>query len=286
MASSLAYTKTGSVLAAKNLNLYLEGNHILRDINLDIQDLERPGCITGQIEAILAPSGTGKTQLLKCLCGYYNPEENNDPNGFAYMTGQVLIGKDQHPAQLGKVGYVQQNYKLWNHLTVYNNQLLAAHRLPKGERKDKVEAYLNHFDLWDKKDLFPNQLSGGQKQRVAIAQAFINAEGVVLMDEPFSGLDAIMISKVSELIVKTANLREENTIVIVSHDISNTLIIADTVYMMGKNHNPDGSLIPGATIKFVYDMVDLDLAWHENLRKDPRFNELVLEVRDTYKELI
>jgi ABC-type nitrate/sulfonate/bicarbonate transport system ATPase subunit len=287
MSSTLKYEKKHPILNLKNINLYLEGNHILRDINLPIYDIVRPDCTQGQILGLLAPSGTGKTQLLKCIAGIYNPEENDNPKDFAYLTGEILIGEKQKPVKLGDVGVVQQNYPLWGHLTVLENIMLAAHKLPKGEKKDKVEAYLHHFGLDKRRDQYPNQLSGGQKQRVAIAQAFINADNLVLLDEPFSGLDPIMIDRVSEMIVSTANLDEENTIILVSHDITNTLLISDTVAMMGFEKNTDGTLIPGATISNhnIYDLIESGFAWRTDLRSNTDFAEFTRTIRDNFKNL-
>jgi len=286
MSSSIPYSKTNCLLNLQNINLFLQGNHILRDINLQILDIVRPGLCQGQILTILSPSGFGKTQLLKCISGLYNPKDNNNPKDFAYMTGQVSLGKEAKPVQLGDVGYIQQAYPLWNHRTVMSNLLLAAHKLPKGERDDKCSAYLNHFGLYDKKTFYPQQLSGGQRQRIAIAQAFLNADHVVLLDEPTSGLDTIMCDKLLEMIVTTANLDDSNSILIVSHDITNTLSISDTVVMLGKDKNLDGSYIPGSTIKNQYDLAELNFAWHPDLRKNPHFIDFCNLVRDNFRNLI
>ncbi len=287
MASSIAYTKTNSVFNVKGVNLFLEKNHILRDINLNILDIIRPDVTQGQIVGLLGPSGIGKTQLINCMCGLYNPIENDDPTDFAYMTGEVLISDKQRPVVLGDVGVVQQDYRLYRHRTVQENLLLAGHKLPAADRKSKAEAYMAHFDLIKHREKYPAQLSGGTRQRVAIAMSFLNAENVVLLDEPFSGLDPIMIDRVMQMIVSTANLQEENTILLVSHDVTNTLLISDTIAMLGLERNADGSAIPGATIKptNIYDLVDLDFAWHNDLRSNVHFAEFALLVRDNFKNL-
>ena len=286
MGSSFAYTKTDSILKVDNVSLSLDGKQILRNINFDIKEINRNDSIAGEVIGVLAPSGMGKTQLMNCLCGYYNPVDNNDPDDYTYMTGNVLIGKDQKQVQLGQVGLVQQNYPIWKHRTVNSILMKAAHKLHNGERKDKVETYLNHFNLMDKRELYPSQLSGGQKQRIGLAAAFINADNIVLLDEVTSGLDPIMTDKVLELIVSTANLNKDNVIVMVSHDVTNTLAVANSVIMLGKEKNLDGTTIPGATIKYSYDLIDLDFAWHPDIRNNPRFLEFAQEVRDNFKNLI
>lgn len=279
------YNKTDTILKINDVSLTLNGHLILKNINLDIKKIERPDCIQGSIKTILSPSGIGKTQLLKCIAGLYNCEDNNDPKGFAYFTGEVLITKKLKKVQLGDVGVVQQDYPVWRHRTVLSNLMRSAHRLPNNEKKDKVETYLNHFGLYEKRNLYPVQLSGGQNQRLAIAQSFINAEHTVLLDEPFSGLDVNMIDRVSEMIVNTANLDSENNIILVSHDIGSSCAIADELWLLGKDKDQNGNWIDGAYIKNKYDLIERNLAWHKDIRQLPEFFNLTAEVRNEFRNL-
>lgn len=270
----MEYKFTDTILKVTDVSLTLGGNKILRDINLEIKDVVRPNVEQGQVVSLLAPSGVGKTQLLKIMAGLNTPD-----------TGEVLVNVEQKPVKQGQVGVVQQNYPLWDHRTVLGNLKRAGNRLPKGERNEKIGAYLDHFGLTDKKDLWPCQLSGGQRQRVAIAQALLSAGHFILLDEPFSGLDINMIDKVSEMIVNISTLHELNTIIIVSHDIVSTSAISDTLWLMGKEKNPDGTWIEGATIKEQYDLMASGLAWRKDIRNVPEFNNMIKDINLKFKSL-
>jgi len=268
------HSKTKTLLKIDNVSLSFGSNLILKNINLEIKDIVRPNMEQGQIVSLLAPSGIGKTQLLKIIANLQEP-----------TTGSVSIGESQKPVVLGDVGVVQQNYPLWKHRTVYSNLMRSAGKIPKAERKDKIETYLNHFGLFEKKDFYPANLSGGQKQRVAIAQQLLHADHFVLFDEPFSGLDCLSIDKVSEMLTSISLLDELNTIIIVSHDISSTCAISDTVWLMGRDKNPDGTPIAGAYIKKEYDLIERGLAWEKDIRNMSRFAEFTKEVRNEFKML-
>src|SRR5512144_330152 len=98
------------ILKATNVSLKLGGNVILRDLNLEIHDLYRPDCVTGQVVGLLGPSGIGKTRLFRVLSGIDQPN-----------TGTVTIGAKGIPVQRGMVGVVAQNYPLFEHRTVAGN---------------------------------------------------------------------------------------------------------------------------------------------------------------------
>ena len=139
-------------------------------------------------------------------------------------SGKVTINNPAIPVKAGLVGVVQQNYPLFNHRTVYGNLDVAAKKTCKdaAERKKKIDEILNRFKLSDKGTLYPAQLSGGQKQRVAIAQQLLCSENFLLLDEPFSGLDPLMVEEVGNMLSEIAHSNELITIIIVSHDIVST----------------------------------------------------------------
>src|SRR3954469_19741363 len=113
MAITCEYRDT--ILKAENVSLVLGGKTILRDLNLEIRDLYRPGIVTGQVVGLLGPSGIGKTRLFRILSGIDAPD-----------TGSVTIGKDCTPVQRGMVGVIAQNYPLFEHRTVLGNLTLSA----------------------------------------------------------------------------------------------------------------------------------------------------------------
>ena len=278
--SDYEYKKT--ILKVENVSLKLGDNQILRDVNVEIKDVVRPGHTTGQIIGFLAPSGMGKTKLFECLSGIRKPD-----------TGTVLIGEEQLPTKIGRVGVVQQNYPLFMHKTVLGNMRIAARNLPKSEREDRVHDILTRFGLADRKNYFPAMLSGGQKQRAAVAQQILCANNFLLMDEPFSGLDINMIKEVSDLIKEVAHMHELNTIIIVSHDISSTVAISDTVWMMGRdsetsvdeNGKTVTKIIPGAKIKYKYNLMDMGLAWRDDIENLQAFADLKKEIKGKFPYL-
>ena len=176
-----------TLLKASGVSLSLGGKQILRDVNLEIKDVRRPGVTTGQVVGLLGPSGMGKTQLFRILAGLNAPDR-----------GTVLIGEEAVPVSRGLVGVVAQHYPLFNHRRVLGNLLVAGRHagLSREAARAKAERLLAHFKLEDAASKFPLQLSGGQRQRVAIAQQFMCSERFLLMDEPFSGLDVVQIERV------------------------------------------------------------------------------------------
>ena len=129
---------------------------------------------------------------------------------------------------------------------------------------------------------YPAELSGGQRQRVAIAQQLLCSEHFLLMDEPFSGLDILMIERVCQMLKEISCAHEHNTIVVVSHDIHATACIADTLWVMGRDRDAQGNIIPGAFIKYSFDLCERGLAWSKDIKKNPDFMKLINEIRDLF----
>lgn len=268
------YTLGDTILKAENISLNIGGKQILRDINLEVKDVLRPGVVTGQIIGLLAPSGMGKTQLFKILSGLNQP-----------TTGTVLLGTENKPVKSGDVGVVAQNYPLFEHRTIWSNLEMVCKEKTKKEKTDKINYYLDKFNLFEHKDKFPALLSGGQKQRVAIIQQLLCSEFFILMDEPFSGLDPVMTSQVCDMIKEVANLHEKTTIIVVSHDISSTISISEYIWLLGRDRDKDGNIIPGATLKYNIDLMERGLTWKENLVETNEFLTFVKDVKKIFKEL-
>lgn len=108
---------------------------------------------------------------------------------------------------------------------------------------------------------------------------------ILIMDEPFSGLDPIAKRKTQQLIQRIANLDDRNTIVIVSHDISAVSAVADHLWLLGRDHEADGKIVPGAYIVSTYNLIDIGLAWQDGIEKRPEFTELVWEVNARFEQL-
>lgn len=271
------YEKKETILKVEDVSLTLGDNQILKNVNVEIKNVVRPGMTQGQIIGFLGPSGIGKTKFFEMLSGIIPINNKN-------ATGKVLIGQNLEPVRMGHIGVVQQNYPLFEHRTVYGNLIIAAGMKykNKSEREDRVNVMLKNFDLEKRRNYYPLQLSGGQRQRVAIAQQILCSSNFLLMDEPFSGLDPLMIKKVSNLIVEVANMDELNTIIIVSHDINSTAAISDTLWVMGRDRDAENNVIPGAKIKFEYDLMERGLAWRPEIETAYEFHNLCDELRGLF----
>jgi NitT/TauT family transport system ATP-binding protein len=265
-----------TILKATNVSLTLGNKVILRDLNLEIRDIYRPGLVTGQIVGLLGPSGIGKTRLFRVLSGIDAP-----------TTGSILVGPNCVPVKRGMVGVVAQNYPLFEHRTVIGNLELAARSagMSQTDAATKAMESLKRFDLDDRADVYPCQLSGGQRQRVAIAQQFLCSEHFVLMDEPFSGLDLIAVDKVSKTLVEVANSDELNTVMVVTHDIPAAVSVADTIWLLGRDRDEHGHIIPGAKIRTTYNLIERGLTWREGITETKEFVDLVLEIRSVFPTL-
>jgi NitT/TauT family transport system ATP-binding protein len=265
-----------TILKATDISLTLGKNVILRDLNLEIRDIYRPGMVTGQVVGVLGPSGIGKTRLFRVLSGMDAPS-----------TGSVLIGSDAKPVKRGMVGVIAQNYPLFEHRTVMGNLQLAARcsGLCREDAVAKALAFLGRFGLEDRGDLYPCQLSGGQRQRVAIAQQFLCSEHFVLMDEPFSGLDLMAVDKVCKMIAEVANADELNTVIVVTHDIAAAVAVADTIWLLGRDRDHEGHIIPGAKVKTTYNLIERGLAWTPGITETTGFIDVVREIRGVFPSL-
>jgi polar amino acid transport system ATP-binding protein/sulfate transport system ATP-binding protein len=276
MAAATTHDYGPTILKAENVWLTLGGNLILRDVDVELRDVRRPGKVTGQVVGLLGPSGIGKTRFFRIMAGLDAPDR-----------GRVLVGEKLVPVERGMVGVVAQRYTLFQHRTVLGNLLVAGAQagLSRGEARAKAMSFLKRFHLDAHADRYPPQLSGGQQQRVAIAQQFMCSEHFLLMDEPFSGLDPIAVDRVAELIAEVASLHELNTIVVVTHDIAAAIEVSDTLWLMGRDRDTQGNVVPGAKIQATYDLVERGLAWRKGITTTPEFMELLREILERFPSL-
>ncbi len=262
-----------ALLQVQHVSVTLGGTPILRDVNLVIRDLVRPGYTQGQVVGLLGPSGVGKTTLFRILAGLDEPD-----------SGQVLVDRECRPVRRGMVGVVAQTYPLLEHRTIRGNLMVAGRQagLPARDSQEKADGLLRRFGLDAHGAKYPAQLSGGQRQRVAIAQQFMCSDHFLLMDEPFSGLDILAAERVSQLIQEMAQADELKTFVLVTHDIAAALQVCDTVLLMGRDRDAQGSPIPGARIQATYDLVQRGLAWRAGASSMPEFLQLLGEIRTAF----
>ena len=270
--TALPHSYKEPLLTLQDVSVSFGPELILRDLNVQVLDVIRPGVSQGQVVGIYGRSGIGKSVLCRVLAGLAGPS-----------TGTVRVGEAQQPVRPGAVGYVQQRYPLFDHLTLLDNLLLAARRQhAPAEAQARTDAYLSRFGLAAHARKYPAHLSGGQRQRAAIAQQLLCSEHLILLDEPFSGLDVAMIDEVKKLIVEVTTLHELNTVVIVSHDIATTTALADQLWLLAPEADPaTGQWRPGATIspRHQYNLAQRGLAWHPGVEAEPEFTQFVEELK-------
>ena len=210
----------GPAVRVAGLAKSFNGTAALREATFDAE--------RGSMVALLGPSGGGKTTTLRLVAGFETPD-----SGTITIDGQTVAGPGQFmPPERRRVGMVFQDYALFPHLTVRKN---VAFGVPRGPGRDRaVQQALELVGMTAEADRMPDQLSGGQQQRVALARALAPKPSVVLLDEPFSNLDANLRKRVRGQIRQI--LRDaETTAVFVTHDQDEAFSIADTLCVMLDN---------------------------------------------------
>jgi iron(III) transport system ATP-binding protein len=192
---------------------------ILKKINLEIEP--------GQVVCLLGPSGSGKTTLLRLVAGLEQPY-----SGSIAMNGQKVSSANRLlPPEKRGIGLVFQDFALFPHMSILDNVCFGLNRQPKAQAVKHAMALLQRVGLAAYADQYPNALSGGEQQRVALARALAPRPGILLMDEPFSGLDSRLRDIVRDETL--AILRETRaTTIIVTHDPEEALRMGDKIVLM------------------------------------------------------
>ncbi len=195
---------------------------------------------------------------------------------FTFPTGNDNVfeqPKNTQPAkkvQEGDVGFVNQQYTLFRHKTVYQSLLFALRRsgLTKKERHGKVMQYIHDWGLEKCKDQYPVFLSGGQRQRTAILEQLLSSGYYMVLDEPFSSLDVGNILSVKKAFQLINQSHELNTIMFSTHDIELAVELADSIYVIGYPKDEKGEPVPVGTIVGHYDLKKMGLAWQDQFTDD------------------
>ena len=205
---------------------------VLSDFNLDVWN--------GSIVGILGISGSGKTTALRLLAGFDKPD-----SGIIEMRDKVISSKETFmPPEERNIGMVFQDYALFPHLNVEKN---IAFGLSRDEIKSgRLQEVLSMCNLEIYRNKFPQELSGGQQQRVSLARALAPKPEVILLDEPFTSLDAHMARDLREEVVSLLR-QTETTALIVTHDQEEALSVCDVVSVL-----ENGSVIQSATPQEIY----------------------------------
>lgn len=204
-------------LSCENLELELEKKRILKDISLEVR--------SGEILALLGESGCGKSSLLKAMLGLYPLSK-----GKIFFQGKEIQNLPSHKRG---ISVVFQDLRLFPHLNVGENVgfSLELQKVPKAERKKKVEELLKLVQLEGYSDRRIDSLSGGQMQRVAIARALAMNENILFLDEPFSALDPNLRREMGDFLLELQK-QENLTVVLVTHDQEEALRLAHRIALM------------------------------------------------------
>jgi phospholipid/cholesterol/gamma-HCH transport system ATP-binding protein len=233
------YKKDDVVISIRDLYKAFGDNEVLRGLDLDVHEKENV--------AVLGRSGTGKSVLIKIVCGLLKP----DSGGVNVLGEEVelLNGKQLQELRL-QIGFSFQNSALYDSMTVRENLAFPlvrhAKHLTKKEVKEQIERVLNEVGLIQTINQMPSELSGGQRKRIGIARTLILRPKIMLYDEPTSGLDPITSIEINNLINQVKH-KFNTTSIIITHDLTCAKTTGDTVAMLY-----DGKFIKKGTFDEVF----------------------------------
>jgi len=203
-----------SYFFCEGISKYYNNEPVVENISLDLPE--------GGFISLLGPSGVGKTTLFNVLSGVDKPDGGN-----VFLNGENITGI------CGRVSYMLQKDLLLEYRTVMDNVILPL--LIRGEKKkparEKATPFFPMFGLSGYENKYPNQLSGGMRQRAALLRTCMMNNPVILLDEPFSALDAITRRRMQDWYARIAGQMKVSTIFI-THDVEEALILSDTVYIL------------------------------------------------------
>lgn len=181
----------------------------------------------GEILSILGPSGAGKTTMLRLVAGFENPD-----SGEVKIRGNIISNQSTYiPAHKRNIGMVFQDYALFPHKTISENLSFGLHQIPPRDRENRLRELISLVSLEGFENRYPHELSGGQQQRTALARTIGPRPVAVLLDEPFSNLDATMRHELRQEVEKI--LRESNiATLIVTHNREEAFTMADRIGIM------------------------------------------------------
>ena len=233
----------------------------LDNITLDV-DFETNDNVLGLIGA----SGSGKSMTLKCIAGIEKPD-----SGFISLDDRVLFDSEKKiniKSQDRRIGYLFQNYALFPQMTVRKNiQVSVNKKYDKIEKESKVKEILNLLDLKELEDKYPGDISGGQQQRVAFARIIVNEPDFLLLDEPFSALDAFLrwnLAKELKSIVKKISKKA----IFVTHNINEVYYLCENAIVLDNGKEIEKNSIKELIEKPKTDMVKNLVKYSDLSRKD------------------
>jgi phospholipid/cholesterol/gamma-HCH transport system ATP-binding protein len=212
------------ILILSHISKTFGSNTVLKDINLGINK--------GETVTILGKSGTGKSVILKCIIGLLYPD-----SGTVDVFGENISELSENKLKdiRKKIGFLFQSGALYDSMTVRENLefplLRSGKHFDQKEMTEKVEEVLNSVGLIDAIDKMPSELSGGMRKRIALARTLILDPGIILYDEPTTGLDPVTSREISELVLKMQE-KYKVTSVVVTHDMPCTKLVSNRIVLL------------------------------------------------------
>lgn len=208
-------------MTARGLVKEYSGRRVVDNVSLRIE--------SGSVVGLLGPNGAGKTTTFYMITGLVKPDL-----GEVYLDGQDISDLPVYlRARLG-ISYLPQETSVFRKLTVAENimAILETVESDKNRRKDRLEQLLSELDITRLRDQRAESLSGGQKRRLEITRALVINPSFMLLDEPFAGLDPIVVLEIQKIIAK---LKERGIgVIITDHNTRETLGVCDTIYLLDK----------------------------------------------------
>jgi len=213
-----------ALLEARHLAKSYKKRPVVRDVSLSVEK--------GQIVGLLGPNGAGKTTCFYMIVGLI-PADKGD----VFIGEQSITKLPMHARARKGIGYLPQEASIFRKLSVQDNILgvLQTRRdLSRSEQKDRLESLLQEFNITHIRDSLGMALSGGERRRVEIARALAMEPAVVLLDEPFAGVDPISVGDIKAII---HHLRDRGIAVLITdHNVRETLDICEKAYIVGNGH--------------------------------------------------
>ena len=207
------------MLTAREIRKNFKKREVLKGIDLELK--------RGEIVGLLGPNGTGKTTLFNCLVGFLSVD-----NGKIELDGEDITHMPAHKRARRGITFLPQEHTLFEDLTVLENLLIFLEFFEEGRESQlaRAEELLADFGLWELRNQKAGRLSGGQKRRLEVARSLIPKPKYIFFDEPFTGIDPIMISDIRSIIL---NLKHQNIgILITDHNVRETIRMVDRVYVI------------------------------------------------------
>lgn len=211
------------MLDLEDVSLHFGDNAVVKDVSFDVRE--------GEMLCLLGPSGCGKTSTLRLIAGLDRPD-----SGQIRINGQTVSSRQKLvPPHKRDIGLLFQDFALFPHLTVSENIAYGLSSLDRHETLCRMDELLDRTQLRQHADKYPHMLSGGEQQRVALARALAPQPNLLLLDEPFSGLDTMLREQMGEETLIT--LKELGvTSVMVTHDPEEALTMADRIVLMNEGN--------------------------------------------------